>query len=184
MMRAELALGDVVMSEREVDRTVRARIIARMPAHETCPVMTAFLSEGSHLPSPSSEFTSRPQPHEKPAPTDARLKPTSSARFLDAAVPLRAISIFEVSEIELAGRTLNLTIVLGHIRSHNEERPFKCKWPGCDKGFARQHDCKRHEALHLNIRPYTCEGCQKTFARMDALNRHCKSQTEIAQDLR
>ncbi|KAH7341791.1 hypothetical protein B0J17DRAFT_567200 [Rhizoctonia solani] len=63
----------------------------------------------------------------------------------------------------------------GHIRSHNEERPFKCKWPGCDKGFARQHDCKRHEALHLNIRPYTCEGCQKTFARMDALNRHCKS---------
>ncbi|CAE6441624.1 unnamed protein product [Rhizoctonia solani] len=63
-----------------------------------------------------------------------------------------------------------------HIRSHNEERPFKCKWPGCDKGFARQHDCKRHEALHLNIRPYTCEGCQKTFARMDALNRHLRSE--------
>lgn len=60
----------------------------------------------------------------------------------------------------------------GHMRSHNEERPFKCKWPGCEKGFARQHDCKRHEALHLNIRPYTCTGCKKTFARMDALNRH------------
>ncbi|KAG9018951.1 hypothetical protein FRB90_007942 [Tulasnella sp. 427] len=64
----------------------------------------------------------------------------------------------------------------GHLRSHNEERPFKCKWPGCEKGFARQHDCKRHEALHLNIRPYTCEGCQKTFARMDALNRHLRSE--------
>jgi len=64
----------------------------------------------------------------------------------------------------------------GHMRSHNEERPFKCKWPGCEKGFARQHDCKRHEALHLNIRPYTCEGCQKTFARMDALNRHLRSE--------
>jgi hypothetical protein len=60
----------------------------------------------------------------------------------------------------------------GHLRSHNEERPFKCKWPGCEKGFARQHDCKRHEALHLNLRPYTCDGCKKTFARMDALNRH------------
>ncbi|KZT41816.1 hypothetical protein SISSUDRAFT_968381, partial [Sistotremastrum suecicum HHB10207 ss-3] len=60
----------------------------------------------------------------------------------------------------------------GHMRSHNDERPFKCKWPGCEKGFARQHDCKRHEQLHLNIRPYTCEGCQRTFARMDALNRH------------
>ncbi|PVF99745.1 hypothetical protein CPB86DRAFT_702726 [Serendipita vermifera] len=64
----------------------------------------------------------------------------------------------------------------GHLRSHNEERPFKCKWPGCEKGFARQHDCKRHEALHLNLRPYTCDGCKKTFARMDALNRHLKSE--------
>lgn len=67
----------------------------------------------------------------------------------------------------------------GHLRSHNEERPFKCKWPGCEKGFARQHDCKRHEALHLNLRPYTCDGCKKTFARMDALNRHLKSEGGI-----
>ncbi|TDL14154.1 hypothetical protein BD410DRAFT_278133 [Rickenella mellea] len=64
----------------------------------------------------------------------------------------------------------------GHMRSHNEERPFKCKWPGCDKGFARQHDCKRHEQLHLNIRPYVCQGCQRQFARMDALNRHLRSE--------
>ena len=64
----------------------------------------------------------------------------------------------------------------GHLRSHREERPYVCKWPKCGKGFARQHDCKRHEALHLNIRPFTCEGCGKTFARMDALNRHHKSE--------
>ena len=62
----------------------------------------------------------------------------------------------------------------GHLRSHAEEKPYQCKWPGCGKGFARQHDCKRHEQLHLNIRPYPCEGCKKNFARMDALNRHCK----------
>ena len=65
-----------------------------------------------------------------------------------------------------------LPTLLGHMRSHNEERPFQCKWPGCGKGFARQHDCKRHEQLHSNYRPFTCDGCNKTFARMDALNRH------------
>ncbi|KAF8588222.1 hypothetical protein K439DRAFT_1335838 [Ramaria rubella] len=77
-------------------------------------------------------------------------------------------------------RSFNLK---GHLRSHNEERPFKCKWPACGKGFARQHDCKRHEALHLNIRPHTCAGCKKTFARMDALNRHLRSEggAECAQ---
>ncbi|KAG0707037.1 hypothetical protein DFH29DRAFT_797289, partial [Suillus ampliporus] len=66
-------------------------------------------------------------------------------------------------------RSFNLK---GHMRSHNEERPFQCKWPGCGKGFAREHDCKRHEQLHSNYRPLTCDGCNRTFARMHALNRH------------
>ena len=60
----------------------------------------------------------------------------------------------------------------GHKRSHNDEKPFQCKWPGCGKGFGRQHDCKRHEQLHSNHRPFLCEGCKKPFARLDALNRH------------
>ncbi|SJL09919.1 uncharacterized protein ARMOST_13300 [Armillaria ostoyae] len=70
-------------------------------------------------------------------------------------------------------RSFNLK---GHIRSHNEEKPFVCPWPGCGKGFARQHDCKRHEQLHSNYRPFSCEPCGKMFARMDALNRHLRSE--------
>ncbi|KAJ7649659.1 hypothetical protein FB45DRAFT_674850, partial [Roridomyces roridus] len=71
------------------------------------------------------------------------------------------------------GLTFNRSFNLkGYIRSHNEEKPFLGKWPECGKGFARQHDCKRHEQLHTNHRPFACDGCNKQFAKMDALNRH------------
>ncbi|KAJ9101099.1 hypothetical protein QFC21_003317 [Naganishia friedmannii] len=65
----------------------------------------------------------------------------------------------------------------GHIRSHNEERPYKCTFEGCDKSFARQHDCKRHMQLHIGIKPFICENCHRTFARLDALSRHHKTDS-------
>ncbi|KAJ7772534.1 hypothetical protein DFH07DRAFT_802243 [Mycena maculata] len=64
----------------------------------------------------------------------------------------------------------------GHLRSHTEERPYICDWPNCKKGFARQHDCKRHQALHTaKSQTNVCVGCKKTFSRLDALNRHLRS---------
>lgn len=81
-----------------------------------------------------------------------------------------------VCPVEGCGSTFSRAFNLrGHLRSHRDERPFVCKWPHCGKGFARAHDCKRHESLHLGIRPFTCTGCEKTFARLDALNRHLTS---------
>lgn len=63
------------------------------------------------------------------------------------------------------------------MRSHTNERPFVCSYPGCEKAFARQHDRKRHEALHLDDnKPFKCLGCSKKFARIDGLTRHHKSE--------
>ena len=103
--------------------------------------------------------------------------------FLVVAARLRGALTSRVglSQVVLLHRisTRNALPFTGHIRSHNEEKPFQCHWPGCHKGFARQHDCKRHEQLHTNYRPFNCEGCKKQFARMDALNRHCASPLRL-----
>ncbi|KAF8950271.1 hypothetical protein BDZ97DRAFT_1688525, partial [Flammula alnicola] len=69
--------------------------------------------------------------------------------------------------------TRGFTFVLkGYLRSHYEQKPYKCHSAGCGKEFARQRDCKQREQLHSNFCPFECEGCRKQFARMDALNRH------------
>jgi uncharacterized Zn-finger protein len=58
-----------------------------------------------------------------------------------------------------------------HQRTHTNERPYICLYPGCGKTFARPHDLKRHDFLHSGIRPHQCS-CGKRFARSDAFKRH------------
>lgn len=43
-------------------------------------------------------------------------------------------------------------------------------------GFARRHDLKRHELLHTGVKKYQCEACGQMFVRLDALQRHHKSE--------
>ena len=46
--------------------------------------------------------------------------------------------------------------------------------PIASQSFARAHDCKRHELLHLGVRKYHCSPCKRDFVRLDALHRHRK----------
>ncbi|CAG8534557.1 9149_t:CDS:2 [Paraglomus occultum] len=62
-----------------------------------------------------------------------------------------------------------------HLRTHTDERPFVCNYSGCPRAFARQHDLKRHQKLHLGLKPHVCRNCGRAFARLDALNRHLRS---------
>lgn len=46
--------------------------------------------------------------------------------------------------------------------------------------FRRQHDLKRHKKSHLNERPYACKYCSRTFTRLDALNRHQRTENGVS----
>lgn len=72
-----------------------------------------------------------------------------------------------------------------HMNSHSNEKPFSCKH--CGRRFTRGHDKKRHELLHEGSKRFKCSGvlkdgktkwgCNKTFARADALGRHFRTET-------
>jgi uncharacterized Zn-finger protein len=98
-----------------------------------------------------------------------------SASLLTLSLGAPALQATFVCPIPGCGSTFTRSFNLkGHLRSHTDERPFKCFT--CQKGFARAHDCKRHMALHVGYRPHVCLGCDKRFARLDALSRHLKSE--------
>ncbi|KAK2464246.1 hypothetical protein APHAL10511_003703 [Amanita phalloides] len=105
-----------------------------------------------------------------------RLQVTTSATQMASASRRRNEAHF-LCPVPGCGSTFTRRFNLrGHLRSHTEERPYVCDWPGCKKGFARQHDCKRHQALHTaKSQANICQGCKKTFSRLDALNRHLRS---------
>ena len=56
---------------------------------------------------------------------------------------------------------------------HSEEKPFKCNV--CQRTFKRIEHLDRHKKIHTCEKSFVCKICQKAFARSDHLKRHEKN---------
>ena len=60
--------------------------------------------------------------------------------------------------------------------SSKHKEKITCPDPGCGETFGRIYDLKRHrESVHLKIKNFVCDHCEKRFTDKRDLNRHAQA---------
>ncbi|KAL1713998.1 hypothetical protein EV715DRAFT_210413 [Schizophyllum commune] len=64
-----------------------------------------------------------------------------------------------------------------HMKYENKkDLSWRCGADGCGKLYSSKNGAREHFlSIHTNARPYTCQICQHTFKRIDAVRKHMRS---------
>ncbi|KAJ7987921.1 hypothetical protein DPEC_G00318260 [Dallia pectoralis] len=64
-----------------------------------------------------------------------------------------------------------------HNLIHTGERPFKCNYDSCEKGFRSKAELTIHMRYHTGERPFRCNVCGKGFVQANFLTTHYRTHT-------
>ena len=66
-----------------------------------------------------------------------------------------------------------------HIKTiHEKNRPFKCKYPGCNKEYSIESRYEVHLRTHKGEKPFICKICKKAFNEKGNLKTHLRFHSE------